>query len=119
MIGGGCRCGSVRYEILALPDEVLVCHCPDCRRSVGAQSVAWIFLPIENYRVTKGTPREYHSSPGVIRTFCARCGTSLSWVGDKQPGRVDITLGSLDEPGKFVPTKAVYRRHKLPWASEV
>ena len=116
---GGCRCGEIRYELSSHPDEVLVCHCPDCRRSVGAQSVAWLFLDLANFRITKGTPTIYRSSPGVERAFCNRCGTTLSWVGEKQPGRIDVTLGSLDEPERFIPTKAVYRKHKLPWALEI
>ena len=118
-ITGGCRCGDIRYEFLNYPDEVLVCHCPDCRRSVGAQSVAWAFLDLAYFRITQGTPTIYRSSPGVERAFCNRWGTTLSWVGEKQPGRIDVTLGSLDEPERFTPTKAVYRKHKLPWASEI
>ena len=118
-ISGGCHCGEVRYEIAVPPDEILVCHCPDCRRSVGAQSVAWVFLAQTNFRFTKGTPTVYRSSPGVERAFCGVCGTTLSWSGEKQPGRIDVTLGSLDHPECFIPTKAVYRKHKLPWASEI
>jgi len=116
---GGCRCGDIRYELTTEPDEVLVCHCPDCRRSVGAQSVAWVFIELKNFKILTGTPANYHSSPGVVRSFCGRCGTTLTWMGEKQPGRMDVTLGSLDEPGKFIPSRAVYRRHKLPWASEI
>ncbi len=116
---GGCRCGEVRSELLRAPDEVLVSNCPDCRPSVGAQSVAWIYIELKNFRITKGAPATYRSSPGVERAFCNRCGTTLSWVGEKQPGRIDVTVGSLDEPERFVPTKAVYRKHKLPWASDM
>lgn len=115
---GGCRCGDIRYEFAKEPDDVLVCHCPDCRRSVGAQSVGWAFIELKHFKITRGTLAVYNSSPGVERSFCGRCGTTLTWVGEKQPGRIDVTLGSLDEPGKFAPSRAVYRRHKLPWASD-
>lgn len=118
-ITGGCLCGAIRFEIAAKPDDVVVCHCPDCRRATGAQSVAWLFLPLEHYQLTKGAPATFNSSPGVTRSFCGHCGTTLSWVGVKQPGRIDVTVGSLDEPAKCKPTRAVYRRHRLPWASLV
>jgi hypothetical protein len=114
---GGCSCGAIRYDIMAVPEQILVCHCPDCRRAIGAQSVAWIFLPVEQFVLTAGSPHTYQSSAGVARRFCGRCGTSISWVGESQPGRIDITVGSLDERDRFVPTKAVYKRHKLPWIS--
>ena len=116
---GGCSCGRIRFEVLGEPEQVLVCHCADCRRAVGAQSVAYIFLRTEQYQVIQGQPKIYNSSPGVTRSFCGDCGTTLSWVGDKQPGRIDVTVGSLDEPGELVPTRAVYRKHKLSWASEI
>ncbi len=116
---GGCSCGGVRYEFIGGPEQIVVCHCPDCRRAVGAQSVAYVFLSLEKFRLTKGTPKTHNPSPKVTRSFCGNCGTTLSWVGDAQPGRIDVTVGSLDNPGQFKPTRAVYRKHRLAWASEI
>ena len=116
---GGCKCGAIRYRASGPPDQVLVCHCPDCRRSAGAQSVAWFFIASDKFEYTRGEPTEFVSSPGVVRKFCGTCGTTLSWEGDKQPGRIDVTVGSLDHPEDFPPTRAVYREYRLPWASEI
>lgn len=116
---GGCQCGDVRYVISGTPEQSLVCHCPDCRRAAGAHSVGWLLLRSEQFSVRSGSPRTFNSSPGVTRAFCGRCGTTLTWVGDKQPGRIDVTIGSLDDPNQFPPSRAVYRRHKLAWASEI
>ncbi len=116
---GGCLCGAIRYEVLGEPEQVLVCHCPDCRRAVGAQAVAWLIVAGAQYGLLRGTPATYVSSPGVSRSFWAKCGTSLTWVGQAHPDRIDITLGSLDNPSQFIPTRAVYRRHKVKWASEI
>lgn len=114
---GGCSCGAIRYRVTGAPEQVLVCHCPDCRRAAGAHAVAWLILPVEYFEMSCGTPAPYHSSSGVTRTFCSSCGTTISWQRDDQPDRIDITLGSLDDPERFTPTKAVYKRHKLAWAS--
>lgn len=116
---GGCKCGAIRYQGRGEPDQILVCHCPDCRHSTGAQSVAWLFISEDNFSYAKGSPAEFASSPGVIRKFCGTCGTTLSWEGEKQPGRIDVTVGSLDHPENFPPTRAVYRKHRIPWASEI
>lgn len=116
---GGCFCGAIRYAISAAPDQVLVCHCPDCRLAVGAHAVAYFFISLDKFEFTQGAPAEYASSPGVIRKFCGTCGTTLSWEGDKQPARIDVTIGSLDEPARFPPTRAVYRKHRLSWASVI
>ena len=106
-IEGGCNCGAIRYVALGPPDQILVCHCHDCRRATGAQSVAWLFLPIQRYEIVRGTPAEHASSEGVIRKFCTNCGTTLTWEGDSQSGRIDVTVGSLDHPECLAPTRAV------------
>lgn len=114
---GGCYCGAVRYRILGDPEKVLVCHCPDCRRSVGAQSVGWLIIGAGQFELLAGEPKSFKSSPSVTRTFCGTCGTALTWVGLGHPGRIDVTIGSLDDPNRFAPTRAVYRRHKVNWAT--
>jgi hypothetical protein len=81
--------------------------------------VGWIFIRSEQFELRHGSPKTYNSSIGVTRTFCGMCGTTLTWVGDKQPGRMDVTIGSLDDPNQFPPTRAVYRKHKLDWAAEI
>ena len=116
---GGCYCGAVKFTVSGEPEQVLVCHCPDCRRSVGAQSVGWLIVEDAQFEWLAGTPRGFQSSPSVTRTFCDACGTALTWVGSQNPGRIDVTIGSMDDPDRFVPTRAVYRRHKVRWASEI
>lgn len=116
---GGCFCGAVRYLITGPPQLSVVCHCPDCRRATGAQSVAWLVVNTEQLKVLSGQPRTYISSAGVARTFCETCGTTLTWTSDLHLNRVDVTIGSLDNPNQFAPTRAVYRRHRLSWASEI
>lgn len=43
----------------------------------------------------------YHSSPSVTRTFCARCGTNLTYarhpLPEGWPPIVDVLLGSVDK----------------------
>ncbi len=51
---GGCSCGAIRYVVTGTPEQVLVCHCPDCRRAVGAQSVAWLLLPKNQFKILQG-----------------------------------------------------------------
>jgi len=116
---GGCLCGAIRYEISGEPEQALVCHCPDCRKAAGSHAVSWLIVDKTQFILVKGQPTAYGSSPGVVRTFCGKCGTTLTWAGDAHPARIDVTLGSLDDPNKFIPARAVYRRHKLKWASEI
>jgi hypothetical protein len=115
-IQGGCLCGAVRYRATGAPLQQCMCHCEDCRRACGAQSVAWITVPLDGFTWTQGEAAQFHSSPGVTRTFCGRCGTSLTYQHERRAQEVDITTGSLDDPEAFPPTRAVFAEQKLSWA---
>ena len=114
-ITGGCYCGDVRFTANAEPSQQANCHCENCRRAVGAQAVAWITVKPSEFRLEKGSPSRYHTETGAWRTFCNRCGTSLTYEHPNRPDEIDITTGSLDHPELFGPTRDVFPDEKLPW----
>ena len=115
-IEGGCMCGAVRYRAGQPPRISTICHCEDCRKSAGAQSVAWVTFPFQSFAFVRGEPLEYRSSPPVVRTFCGRCGTSLTYRSDERAEEIDVTTASLDDPEAFPPSKDVFAEQKLSWA---
>lgn len=114
-ITGGCYCGQVRYRATQEPIYQANCHWANCRRAIGAQSVAWITVGRANFEFETGTPRRYRTDTGAWRTFCDRCGTSLTYERDTRPGEIDITTGSLDRPEDFPPTRDAFPEEKLSW----
>ena len=117
MIEGGCFCGAIRYEIDASENEYVVanCHCTICRRTSGAPYVTWLLTGSTRFRYTRGTPRILSSSDKGRRYFCEACGTPLVCEVAEHPDRVDITVGSLDAPGKFAPSRNGFTDTRLPW----
>lgn len=113
---GGCQCGAVRYRIAAAPQVVDICHCGQCRRASGAAFIPWLVVRRADFAWTGGEAAAFESSPGSHRLFCRGCGTPLAmtWRGDA--GLIDVTLGSLDEPQRFVPTAESWTSARLPWA---
>ena len=83
---GGCFCGRVRYRVAGEPLGSAICHCVSCRRTSGAQSVAWLTFPHRKFSFVHGEPADYRSSDEVSRTFCQSCGTSLTYRHDEEPG---------------------------------
>ena len=83
----------------------------------GATVAVAVALLVLRFQFVKGTPRRYRTETGAQRTFCSRCGTSLTWEHDKRPDEIDITTGSLDHPEDFPPTKDVYPEERLPWVN--
>ena len=114
-IEGGCICGSVRYRLTGEPTNSMICHCQTCRRVAASPIVAWVTFPSAQFHLLQGHPAEFRSSELVRRTFCAACGTPLTYEHRDGVGFVDVTTCSLDQPGKFPPTHHSWLSHDLPW----
>jgi len=64
---------------------------------------------------TQGEPASYASSPGVVRTFCPKCGTSLTFASADRRSEIDVTTGSMDRPEAYPPDGVVFPKHRVPW----
>ena len=114
-IEGGCCCGAVRYRSAGEVTNTMVCHCTSCRRQAGSPVVAWVTVPSDSFRYTRGHPIEFHSTPPVTRTFCGACGTPLTYQHVKRTAQIDVTTCSLDEPARFPPTHHSWLGDDIAW----
>ena len=112
---GGCVCGAIRYRLIGPAEGSMICHCRTCRRVAGSPVVAWVTFPRAKYEIFKGEPAEFHTSPPVRRTFCAACGTPLTYERSDSPGSLDVTTCSVDDPGLFPPTHHSWLSHDIGW----
>jgi hypothetical protein len=113
-ICGGCLCGTVRYEAIGQPYNVTHCHCSDCRRSSGAAFVTWASFACSDFRFTTGEPRELRWA-GRLRSFCAHCGTPLTFMDGPGADELDVTVCSFDQPATVTPADHVWADDRLPW----
>jgi hypothetical protein len=112
---GGCLCGAVRYRATHAPIRGVICHCSICRRHSGAPALAFVHFPVDSFRWLKGQPTRYRSSPFAERGFCSNCGSTLTMHEEVLGDRVQVTVGSLDEPERVQPDDHVWTEHQLPW----
>ncbi|MEP6786218.1 MAG: GFA family protein [Sphingomonadales bacterium] len=108
---GGCQCGRIRYTADIVSDDAYLCHCRMCQRATGGVSIAFVNLP-KVARTWQTEPDWYASSPIARRPFCSACGTPLGFEFIDGPN-CDLTVGSFDQPSRFVPTShfGVESRH--------
>src|ERR1700722_9296979 len=114
-IEGGCACGAVRYSSTSKPSGSLICHCRSCRRFAASPVVAWLTFPKDSFHFRGQQPSVFRSSPAVRRTFCASCGTPLTYEHTRHALEIDVTTCSLDDPEAFPPTYHAWVRHDLSW----
>ena len=112
---GGCRCGAVAFRARAEPTVVVYCHCRDCRRSSGAPIALWVGYRSERVELTRGEPTVYESSPGVRRSFCATCGSPISFEDERLPGETYLPGAVFDDPEAFEPEAHDWVSRRLRW----
>jgi hypothetical protein len=81
--------------------------------------VAWTTVSVEDFAFEGQAPGQFASSPGVERTFCPRCGTSLTWASERRADEIDITTVTLDDPEACAPVKEIYTAERLSWSPPV
>jgi hypothetical protein len=108
-------CGAIRYRVTAAPLETSLCYCRSCRLATGAPVVAWVMVPRDGLVFDRGAAVGFASSPGRRRTFCGRCGTSLTYESDDRPDSIDLHTATLDDPDAFAPVRETFLEDKVAW----
>ena len=112
---GGCRCGAVRLRASGRPSTVVYCYCVDCRRSSGAPVSLFAGYRTWQVEMERGTPRAHASSAEVVRSFCAECGTPISYEDDRLEGEIYVNVGVFDDPEPFEPEAHNWVSQKPGW----
>jgi hypothetical protein len=112
---GGCLCGAIRYHATAAPLRAVICHCSMCRKHSGAPALAFVHFPLEAFSWLKGEPTRYRSSRFAERGFCPSCGSTITMHEEVLTDRVQVTLGSLDEPPRVRPDDHVWTQEQIEW----
>ena len=111
----GCLCGAVRFSVAAKPIWSAYCHCESCRRAVASPVAAFVGFDEGFVQFSGDARRLFSSSPGVERSFCAHCGTPLSYRSTRWPGEIHLYTTTFDDPVAYPPTFHVHWAEKLAW----
>lgn len=112
---GGCFCKAVSYEIDPLILACVNCHCESYRRQCSAPMTTYIGVMDTQWRWTGETPKIFRSSPGVERTFCANCGSPVSFRSQTLSDVMHFYVATMEHPDTFQPSIHVAYEEKLPW----
>lgn len=116
MHSGSCFCGAVKYEIRGELGTAYYCHCSRCRKISGSAFSANAVVTASDLVLLQGEDslKATTSDTGVMRVFCAGCGSSL-WV--RQGDQMRLRLGTLDTPVVPGPQMHIYSGSKANWVS--
>ena len=89
-----------------------------CQKAFGSFFAPLVGVPRSEFELTRGELSIFKSSDAVERGFCRNCGTPLSFRyvdGDK----IDVSIGSLDDPSAAKPVIQFGTESRLPWLAEL
>jgi hypothetical protein len=112
---GKCLCGAVIAEIIDDPKWVTHCHCPSCRKSTGAAFSTYAGFDAAAVKFSGDALKKHKSSPGVSRTFCNICGSSIAFEGEAWPGEIHLHAGFIKQADQLEPQAHSYISTKLAW----
>lgn len=114
---GSCLCKGVRYQVDGELGDFGYCHCTSCRKASGSAHGANAPVDRARFRLLSGAERlrEYESSPGKLRVFCATCGSPLYAYLAATPEVLRLRLGSLDSPFDKRPRAHTWVSDKASW----
>lgn len=112
---GGCLCGAIRYRAHAAPLRGVICHCSLCRRHSGAPALSFVHFPKDQFRWKGDEPARFRSSEFAERGFCPTCGSTVSMHEEILADRVQIAVGSLDEPARVSIDDHVWTAERIEW----
>jgi hypothetical protein len=112
---GGCRCGKLRFRIVAPPMVTAVCHCRGCQRMSSSAYSLTLIMSHPGLEIIQGDPvLGGMRAPDLQHNFCDDCKT---WVFTRinEFGIVNVRATLLDDARWFVPYLETYAATKLPW----
>ena len=94
---GSCLCGAVAFEMHGPLDDVVACHCTQCRKQTGNYWASTHCADADLKFTRQDGLKWFASSEDAKRGFCKECGSTLFWKknGDHN---TSICLGSIDGP---------------------
>jgi hypothetical protein len=115
-----CACGQLGIDCRGEPVRVSICHCRSCQRRTGAPFGWQVRFP-EAAVTPTGEAARYtrtaDSGRSIDFRFCPRCGSTVWWTMDRDPGLVVVAGGAFADPALPPPTIEVYAGRQHAWAA--
>jgi hypothetical protein len=113
-----CHCGSLRIIATGDPERVYLCHCKACQRRTGTAFHFGATYLKEQVRLEgdrKIYERDADSGNRIRFHFCANCGSTLYWEGDRNPAVCGVAVGAFDISAFPPPSDSIWEESMYSW----
>lgn len=114
---GGCLCGRVRYEITGAIEDIIYCHCSQCRKAQGSASATNGNVNVGDFRFLKGENEltGYESTPGQTKYFCRHCGSPIISKTKAAKDKIRVRVGTIETDIDERPLAHIFVASRANW----
>jgi hypothetical protein len=107
----------VKYEYKGELDEVVICHCHQCKKAQGTPFVTNAPIKTDGFHFTEGAElvKEFFSSENKRRVFCGNCGSPFYSQRTDMPETVRLRLGTVTQGQIPEPHYEIYCESRSSW----
>ena len=117
MYKGSCLCGEVKFELDGPINDIVFCHCSECRRVQGSAFATNGNVATSDFRYVAGKDllTAFESSPGKTKFFCSKCGSPMLSTNTNFPHNARIRLGTIQTAITERPSCHIFVDSKANW----
>jgi len=117
MYKGSCLCGNVHFEITGKIQDIIYCHCSDCRKAQGSAFATNGNVDVKEFKFVSGENdlTAYEASPGQTKYFCKKCGSPIISKNVLSPNYMRVRLGIIESDITERPAAHIFVTSKANW----
>lgn len=117
MYEGACLCGKIRFQITGEIQNIVYCHCSQCRKAQGSAFATNGNVDADSFKFISGENEltGYESTPGQTKYFCRHCGSPIISKTSSKPDKVRVRLGVIESDISERPMAHIFVDSKANW----
>lgn len=114
---GGCLCGKVNFQITGAIQNIIYCHCSQCRKAQGSAFATNGNVDSDKFAFISGETEltGYESTKGQTKYFCKHCGSPIMSKNTLYPQYARVRLGAIESEIMEKPSAHIFVTSKANW----
>ncbi|SFV69395.1 Gfa-like protein [hydrothermal vent metagenome] len=117
MYKGSCLCGEIKFEVNGKINDIVCCHCSQCRRAQGSAFATNGNVDVKDFKFIKGEEflTKYKNNEQGDKYFCSLCGSPIMSKFHTAPNKIRIRLGTIESDIQEKISAHIFVNSKANW----
>ena len=117
MYQGSCLCGKVKFTLSGKINDIVYCHCSQCRKAQGSAFATNANVDKKSFHFIQGEDNltAYAYSAEQKKYFCKSCGSPVMSKNTNHPETIRIRLGTIESEITERPQAHIFVDSKANW----